>query len=42
MALGLADYAYVLELGKVVAEGTGQELQANKSVERAYLGITAP
>ena len=40
--LALSDYAYVLELGKVVAEGTGEELQGDKSVERAYLGITAP
>jgi branched-chain amino acid transport system ATP-binding protein len=38
MALSMADYAYVLETGRVVLEGTGQELLANKHVKDAYLG----
>jgi branched-chain amino acid transport system ATP-binding protein len=41
MALALADYAYVLELGRVVAEGTEEELRGNDAIRRAYLGVTA-
>ena len=37
-ALDLADYAYVIESGKIQLEGTGKELLANPSVKRAYLG----
>jgi len=37
-ALQLSDYAYVLETGKIVLEGTGQDLIANKEVKKAYLG----
>lgn len=39
-ALELADYAYVLETGVIVLEGTGAELIENKSVREAYLGET--
>jgi branched-chain amino acid transport system ATP-binding protein len=38
-ALATAQRAYVLETGKVVCEGTGQELLINPTVQRAYLGI---
>lgn len=38
MALQMADYAYVLETGRVILEGAGAELQANEDVRRAYLG----
>ncbi len=38
-SLALADWAYVLETGRVVAEGTGAELQANDKVQEAYLGL---
>jgi branched-chain amino acid transport system ATP-binding protein len=38
MALALADYAYVLDLGKVVIQGTGAELLNDPRVQRAYLG----
>jgi branched-chain amino acid transport system ATP-binding protein len=38
MALSMADYAYVLETGRVVLEGTGKDLLANKHVKEAYLG----
>lgn len=38
MALSVADYAYVMETGKVVLEGTGQELIASDEVQQAYLG----
>ena len=38
MALSVADRGYVLETGKIVATGSGQELLCNESVKRAYLG----
>lgn len=38
MALSIADRAYVLETGRVVLEGTGQELLNNDMVAEAYLG----
>lgn len=38
MALRLAEYAYVLESGKVVLEGSGGDLLSNDYVRRAYLG----
>ena len=37
-ALKIADYAYVLETGKVVLQGTGEELLQDKRVKKAYLG----
>ena len=40
MALSLADRAYVLESGRVVAQGTAQSLLADGSLLRAYLGDT--
>lgn len=38
MALKVADYAYVLETGKVSVSGTGQELLHNEDIKKAYLG----
>ena len=38
MALSVADYAYVLETGKIVATGTGAELLEDEAVKKAYLG----
>lgn len=38
MALGIADRAYVLETGKIILEGTGEELAASEQVRKAYLG----
>lgn len=38
MALSIADRGYVLETGKIVLEGTGQELLASDEVRKAYLG----
>jgi branched-chain amino acid transport system ATP-binding protein len=38
MALGLAHYGYVLEVGKITAQGTGKELLSDKNVKKAYLG----
>lgn len=37
-ALSLANYAYILEVGRVVLSGTGEELLANPKVKEAYLG----
>ncbi|MGV8145787.1 MAG: ABC transporter ATP-binding protein [Alkaliphilus sp.] len=37
-ALRIADKAYVLEIGKIILEGTGRELLANDDVKKAYLG----
>jgi len=38
LSLRLAQRAYVIELGRVVLEGTGAELLANPHVQAAYLG----
>lgn len=37
-ALKIADYAYVLETGSIVLEGTGNEMMKNSRVREAYLG----
>ena len=37
-ALAIADRGYVLETGRVVLQGTSEELLANREVQRAYLG----
>jgi branched-chain amino acid transport system ATP-binding protein len=39
IALGLADRAYVLEAGTIVLSGSADELRADDSVRRAYLGF---
>jgi len=38
-ALKLADRAYVLETGRVVLAGTGEEVLNNDMVKKAYLGL---
>ncbi len=38
-ALSRAHRAYVLETGRIVKEGTGQELLRDPSVKEAYLGV---
>lgn len=38
MALSIAHRGYVLETGRIVLAGTGQELLANPRVQSAYLG----
>lgn len=37
-ALSIANRAYVLETGKIVLEGSAQDLLHNESVKKAYLG----
>ncbi|HUF99171.1 MAG TPA: ABC transporter ATP-binding protein [Ilumatobacter sp.] len=39
LALALADRAYVLETGTIVAQGTGAELLADDTIKQAYLGV---
>jgi branched-chain amino acid transport system ATP-binding protein len=40
-ALQVADYAYVMERGRIALSGTGQELLNMPEVQRTYLGQTA-
>ena len=39
VALRLANSGYVLEVGRVVLQGSAQDLSSNEGVRRAYLGI---
>jgi branched-chain amino acid transport system ATP-binding protein len=38
-ALSIADYAYVLETGRLVSEGEGKKIAVDPVVRKAYLGI---
>jgi branched-chain amino acid transport system ATP-binding protein len=38
-ALGIADYAYVIQTGRIVLEGKGSELLGNDEIKKAYLGL---
>ncbi len=40
IALGISDYAYIMESGKIVLEGPAKELQENPDVKEFYMGIT--
>jgi branched-chain amino acid transport system ATP-binding protein len=37
-ALALANYGYVLEVGKIVLENTGEALLVDENVRKVYLG----
>lgn len=37
--LGIADHAYVMENGRIVLQGTGQDLLQNAQIRTAYLGL---
>jgi branched-chain amino acid transport system ATP-binding protein len=39
MSLAIADHAYVIEMGRVVMQGSGQELLRNPEVAERYLGM---
>jgi branched-chain amino acid transport system ATP-binding protein len=41
LALAIADYAYVLQTGRTVLEGTAESLEKNEQVQEIYLGIKA-
>lgn len=40
IALEVADYAYIMESGKIVLEGNAKELKDNPDVKEFYMGIT--
>lgn len=39
VALEVADYGFVLETGRIVLEGTAEQLKANENVQEMYLGV---
>jgi branched-chain amino acid transport system ATP-binding protein len=39
LALGIADYGYVLEIGTIVLQGPAAELRGNEGIRAAYLGL---
>lgn len=39
-ALGIADYGYVMENGRVVLEGPGEKLKDNEDVQEFYMGLS--
>ena len=41
MALDLAEHGYVMENGKIVLDGTSDELRADKDIQEFYLGFGA-
>ncbi|MGH6674163.1 MAG: ABC transporter ATP-binding protein [Xanthobacteraceae bacterium] len=40
LALGMADYAYVLQTGRIALQGPAAELERNEQVREIYLGIS--
>lgn len=40
IALAVADYSYIMEHGKVVIDGTSEELLSNEDVQEFYLGAS--
>ena len=39
MALSIAHHGYVMETGKIVKDGSGEELLADKDIQEFYLGV---
>jgi branched-chain amino acid transport system ATP-binding protein len=40
LALGIADYAYVLQTGRIALAGPAAELERNEQVQEIYLGVS--
>lgn len=40
-ALGIADYGYVMENGRIVLDGSASELSENEDIKEFYLGLSA-
>jgi branched-chain amino acid transport system ATP-binding protein len=38
-ALGIAHYGYVIQTGRIVMQGKGQELLHDERIKKAYLGL---
>ena len=38
-ALDVADYGYVMELGRIVMDGTAERLRASRDIQEFYLGV---
>lgn len=41
LALGIANFGYIMESGRIVLEGTADKLRANEDVRELYLGVGA-
>jgi len=41
LALGIADYAYLLQTGRIAIEGAAVDLESNRQVQEIYLGINS-
>jgi branched-chain amino acid transport system ATP-binding protein len=41
LALGISDYAYVLQTGRIALQGNAADLENNEQVREIYLGISA-
>jgi branched-chain amino acid transport system ATP-binding protein len=37
-ALALSDYGYVLSVGHIAAQGTGESLRGHQAIHQSYLG----
>jgi branched-chain amino acid transport system ATP-binding protein len=42
MALDIASRAYVMEEGRIVAEGQASEMLTRPEIQKAYLGVDLP
>jgi branched-chain amino acid transport system ATP-binding protein len=40
MALHVVDYGYVMENGRVVLDGSAEQLRENEDIKEFYLGLT--
>ena len=40
MALGVADYIYIVSKGQIVHESSSEELRGNEEIKMKYLGVS--